>query len=238
MAYTLLQIGYDVLLWNMRGCGRQPNRLSTWYHSGKSDDLARVVLHAQTLYQSAISLVGFSIGGNITLKYLGEQSRKGIGRAVAISVPCDLRSSANTLAKKENQIYMQHLLRPLRKRILEKQTRFPNLFNCRELGSISSFYEFDRRFTAPIHGFSSVDDYWDNCSSLRYLSRIATPTLLVNALDDPFLGPECFPFNEAKNNPHLVLETPKYGGHVGFIDSFRIHSTWIERRVSHFLSET
>jgi predicted alpha/beta-fold hydrolase len=236
MGRMLTSIGYDVLLWNMRGCGREPNRLPTWYHSGKTDDLARVVAHAQTLYRNDITLVGVSIGGNITLKYLGEQPRSGIAQAVAISVPCDLRTSADVLALPKNRIYMEHLLRPLRKRIREKASRFPELFDCSDLNKIKTFHEFDRRFTAPMHGFSSVDEYWDTSSSLRYLAGISTPTLLVSALDDPFLAPECFPFAEAKSNPQIILETPRHGGHVGFVDSYGMRTTWIERRVKHYLA--
>jgi predicted alpha/beta-fold hydrolase len=237
MGRMLQKRGYDVLLWNMRGCGREPNRLPSWYHSGKTDDLRRVVDHAKSLSYSSLTLIGISIGGNITLKYLGEQRSGDIAQAVAVSVPCDLRSSADTLALPKNKIYMNHLLTPLRKRIREKAARFPGLFDSEGLDKIRSFHEFDSRFTAPLHGFASVDHYWSSCSCLQYLPHITTPTLLISALDDPFLAPECFPFREATSNPQLLLETPKHGGHVGFIDSFRIQPTWIEKRVSRFLSE-
>jgi predicted alpha/beta-fold hydrolase len=237
---TLLASGYGVLTWNMRGCGRVRNRLPTWYHSGQSEDLRAVVSHALQKTSSTISLLGISVGGNITLKYLGEESGAVSGRlrsAIAVSVPMDLRASADTLATAKNAIYMQYLLRPLRARMLEKKSRFPGLFDLTGLSSIRTFHEFDRRFTAPMHGFASVDDYWDRSSSIHFAPSIRIPTLLISSLDDPFLSPSCFPHSIALKNPNLFLETPAHGGHVGFIESLDLEQTWLDRRAAAFFNE-
>lgn len=238
MVIALLNSGWDVLTWNMRGCGDTPNRLVTWYHSGKSDDLRSIVTIATTMSYQEIGLIGFSIGGNITLKYLGEVGSSApstISCAVAISVPIDLKGSALVLAKKRNAIYMQYLLRPLRRRMRQKKGMFPEHFDIQGLSTIRSFYEFDKRFTAPFHGFSSVEEYWDRCGAIRYLDAIKIPTLMLSALDDPFLSPSCFPHDIAHKHPHLFLETPPKGGHVGFIDSLSLGLSWAEARTAQFL---
>ena len=237
MSKALLASGWDVLSWNMRGCGDMPNRLVTWYHSGKTDDLKRIVEAACAMNYEEIALIGFSVGGNITLKYLGEEAHNvpgTISSAVVISVPMDLAGSADALAKPRNTIYMQYLLRPLRRRMRENALRFPTCFDISGLSRISTFHEFDRRFTAPFHGFSSVEEYWHSSSSLRYLGTISVPTLAISALDDPFLSQSCFPYDIAREHEHLHLETPKHGGHVGFWDSLNLETTWAERRAIGF----
>lgn len=238
MTAALIQRGWDVLTWNMRGCGGVPNRLVTWYHSGKSDDLKSMVSYALTLGYHEVSLIGFSIGGNITLKYLGEEGTAvppTISRAAVLSVPMDLRGSAEVLARRRNTVYMQYLLRPLRRRMRVKKELFPAHFDTTGLSLIRSFHEFDRRFTAPFHGFNSVEEYWERCSSRGFLRSITIPTLALSALDDPFLSPSCFPHDIAREHPHLLLETPSRGGHVGFIDSLSGSETWGEKRVVEFL---
>lgn len=239
MASALRIAGYDVLTWNMRGCGTERNRLPTWYHSGQSDDLRAVISRALKVHKGHVVLVGFSIGGNILLKYLGEEGASispRIRSAVAISVPIELATSADELAKPSKAIYMNYLLKPLRERILEKASRFPELFDVQGLNTVKNFHEFDARYTAPMHGFSSIYDYWEKASSLNYLPSIAIPTLLVSALDDPFLSPACFPRDIAQQSKNLFLETPKHGGHVGFITGFSLQSTWVERRTLEFVS--
>lgn len=238
MARALRGAGWDILTWNMRGCGGVPNRLPTWYHSGKSDDLKAVIQYSLDLNYREIALIGFSVGGNITLKYLGENGARVPGpicKAVAISVPMDLRGSAEQLALPQNRIYMEYLLRPLRARIKQKAAQYPELFSTIGLSSIKTFREFDERFTAPFHGFSSVDHYWDDSSSLHYLKGICIPTLAITALDDPFLSTTCVPLDIADHLPLFELETPKYGGHVGFLSSYSLATTWTEKRTVSFI---
>lgn len=238
MARMLHLHGWDVLMWNMRGCGSRPNRLVTWYHSGQSEDLAHIVEFALGRHTGSIDLVGFSVGGNITLKYLGECGdalSPRLRRAVSFSVPLDLRGCATTLARPRNLHYMQYLLRPLRERLREKAERFPGVFDLRGLSWIRTFHEFDRRFTAPFHGFASVDEYWDTASSLGRLSAIRIPTLIVSAKDDPFLSASSFPYELISTLEHVFLETPEYGGHVGFIPSLKLDETYLEGRAVDFL---
>ncbi len=254
---SLLSAGLTVLTWNMRGCGVRPNRLLSWYHSGQSQDLRAVIErviqrpwpalpadHSQPSDQTLpphnlqISLVGFSVGGNITLKFLGEAGENApseIRSAFALSVPVDLTSASDELARFRNRLYMRYLLAPLRARMREKAVRFPGIVDLTGLDKINTFHEFDRRFTAPLHGFDSIQHYWTSQSSRQFLTKIRVPTLLVNALDDPFLGSECFPREEAEENASLFLETPRHGGHVGFLQRLRSPERWSEARAISFL---
>jgi predicted alpha/beta-fold hydrolase len=240
LALSLTSAGHDVLAWNMRGCGRERNRLPTWYHSGQSSDLRMVVRHAREVRPTQrITLVGVSVGGNIVCKYLGEEGKNlaaAVQRAITISAPLDLRGSAETLARPSRAPYMRYLLRPLRSRIRDKAARFPSLFDVQGLDSIRNFYEFDRRFTAPMHGFASVEEYWNSCSGIRFLEHITIPTHIITASDDPFLSPECYPIKIARCSQLIFLETPRHGGHVGFIDSLNLSSTWLERRILEILA--
>lgn len=238
LAHALSDAGFGVLRWNMRGCGTQRNRLPTWYHSGQSEDLKHVVSQALGQHSGELVLVGISIGGNITLKYLGESATSlspRIRAAVGVSVPIDLKGSAAELAKPKNALYMQYLLRPLRARMREKALRFPGRFDISRISSIRTFHEFDTLFTAPSHGFSSVDDYWERSSSKQFLTSINIPTLLISARDDPFLSPGCFPHEIALRANNILLESPAHGGHVGFIDGLKLKRTWLDRRIIEFL---
>lgn len=239
LAQALASSGFITVAWNMRGCGAMPNALPSWYHSGKSDDLGAIVNHVRAQHPALeLFMIGVSIGGNILCKYLGEQGplcRGTIRGAVAISAPLDLRGSADVLALPSRRPYMEYLLRPLRARIREKARRFPELFTTQGLEAITTFHEFDARYTAPIHGFTSIDHYWETCSGHRYLAGIQVPLLILTAQDDPFLSASCFPHQLAAHSSIVHLETPKHGGHVGFIDSVRLHTTWLEKRTVGFL---
>lgn len=215
--------GFDALAMNFRGCSGEPNRKVRMYHSGWTEDLHEILLMAEHsgLYRT-IDLVGFSLGGNVILKYLGEDPERipGLVRsAVAISVPCDLVDSASALARPQCLLYTRYLLDQLRKKVIEKDRIFPGALDLRGLGQMRTFQEFDDRFTAPLHGFVDAHDYWIRSSSRQYLSAINRRVCILNALDDPFLGPGCFPHEEARTNSRLTLVTPRVGGHVGFVSS-------------------
>lgn len=230
----LKDAGWDSLAWNFRGCGGEINRLPRFYHSGDTADLAFLVERAASRYES-IALVGFSLGGNVTLKYLGEAApHPSVKAAVAISVPADLASSARVLdTRLLNRIYLGRFIKSLVKKVKSKAPLFPEAFDLAGIDTIRSFREFDDRFTARIHGFRDAEDYWTRSSSRQFLPAISLPTLLVNALDDPFLGAESFPFEEAAQNPHLVFECPRHGGHIGFMDDAGF---WCEKRIVEFLN--
>ena len=242
LAKTLYDSNIASLTWNMRGCGRRQNRLKTWYHSGSSSDLRAIVTYArQELPLKPIFIVGISIGGNITAKYLGEEAANAreqniIGAAI-VSTPLDLEGSAKTLALPSRRLYMQHLLRSLRRRIFDKHAQFGDEIPINQLRGVRTFYDFDRIYTAPLNGFASVQEYWKTCSGINFLSTIDTPTLILTALDDPFLSSSCIPNKNIHLPAQLFIETPSRGGHVGFIDSLCFTPTWLERRLLKFISE-
>jgi len=220
IAAVLIRHGWDVLAWTFRGCGPQPNRLLRMYHSGSTEDLDAIIqLALATHPANHIDLIGFSLGGNLTLKYLGEGRfpiSPRLHRAVAISVPCDLACSSRQLATASNKIYMARFLRKMRAKIQVKNQMFPGQLDLSGLEKIRRFQEFDDRFTAPLHGFRDAADYWARNSCRPFLPHIRLPTLILNAANDPFLGPDCYPWQEAEESDFLHLEVPKTGGHVGF----------------------
>jgi len=239
MAWAVQNAGWDVLVWNFRGCSGEPNRALRSYHSGATDELQIVLDHVFTTTEyEAVSLVGFSLGGNVTLKYIGDFGAAIDARicgGVGISVPCDLASSAKQLEHWQNRIYMARFMRSLRAKVREKAARFPGALDLEALDALRTFAEFDDRYTGPIHGFDGAEDYWAQSSCRRVLAKIAVPTLLISALDDPFLTAQCFPYEAAKANPYFELETPKHGGHLGFVEFGDKPSYWSERRVVAFL---
>lgn len=231
MAHNFLSQGWDVLAWNFRGCSGEPNRTAGFYHSGASNDLREVLVHVQNSGNwDYISLVGFSMGGNITLKYLGEEAASvstKIKSAAVFSVPVDLTTSAEYLARPRCRIYMTYFLRKLHRKIRQKQSQFPVEMDDTNFRKIRTFQQFDDRYTAPLHGFSDAKEYWKLSSSLPYLPKITIPTLLVNAQDDPFLSPECFP-GEAQCGAFVSFLCTKFGGHVGFWEQLN-RPFWSER---------
>jgi predicted alpha/beta-fold hydrolase len=235
MAAVLLSAGWDVLAWNFRGCGGVENRLPRSYHSGESGDLRCLVEHAAPAY-SQVALIGFSLGGNITLKYLGEQPpHPHVIAAAAVSAPVDLASSAHVLdARTDNRIYLRRFLNTLIVKMEAKAKLFPESFDVRNIRHIRTIKEFDDRYTAPLHGFKDADDYWEKASSLPHLGKLTVPSLLLNALNDPLLTTASFPEEIARDSSHLHLEMPEYGGHVGFLDH-RLRG-WHEQRVVSFIS--
>lgn len=239
MARALISEGWDIIAWNFRGCGGSPNRLPRFYHSGASEDLASVINYALIFPQySNISLIGFSMGGNITLKYLGETSNSLSSRiksAVAISVPCDLLGAALSLGEPKNIVYMKRFLYFLKRKIKEKSQRFPSLYSLNGYSKIKDFITFDNRYTAPIHGFKSAEEYYQRSSSINYISSIKIPTLILNALDDPFLGTKSSLIEICNKSQNVSLETPCHGGHVGFI-SFKGDRYWSESRTLQVLN--
>jgi len=232
--------GWDVVAVNMRGCSGEPNLLARSYHNGSSDDVALVVDHLATLHYESIRLAGFSLGGNVILKYLGEghwNYPRILTAAVAISTPCHLASCAEKLAQKENAFYMQRFMRMLHHKIKAKKQHFPTQLDDKNFDHIKNFKQFDDRYTAPLNGFTSAEDYWTKASSLEYIPAITLPTLLISAADDPFLSPQCFPTAIAENHKSVTLEITRYGGHCGFIACNREGYFWHEKRAVEFLRD-
>ncbi|MCP5485963.1 MAG: alpha/beta fold hydrolase [Spirochaetales bacterium] len=240
MTRALFRAGWDILAWNYRGCGGEPNLQLGFYHSGAIEDLETVLRHSILVRPGAPhALVGFSLGGNLVLRYLGASTGvpTQLRAAVAISAPCDLRACSEALARPENRIYMWRFLRDLRRKVREKDRRFPGALDMNGLKRMRTFREFDDRFTAPLHGFDDAEDYWARASARPVLGSVRVPTYLLNARNDPFLAGGCFPLREAQQNRNLFVETPEHGGHVGFLENRPDRLFYSERRTIHFLEE-
>lgn len=239
MVKALSRNGWDAVVWNARGCSGEPNRVLRFTHSGAIEDLQTVISHLNTTRAyDEMALIGFSLGGNVTLKYLGEcgsELNPRIKKAVAFSVPCDLQSGSLQLAGLTNQIYMRRFLSSLRQKIRAKMKMMPGKIDDRHYGQLRTFKDFDDRYTAPIHGFADAEDYWRLSSCRPVLKNISIPTLLINARNDPFLAEPCYPIAEAEANPNLLLEMPTSGGHVGFITFHPQGEYWSESRAISFL---
>lgn len=239
MARHLKDHGWDVICLNFRSCSDEPNRLPRFYHSGVTDDLHTVIMHAlsKKSYRH-IGLIGFSMGGNQTLKYLGEAPDlipEQVMGAVVFSVPCRLSDAVQVMSGWQNRGYMHYFMKGLREKIRIKAQKYPDLIDIAGLEDIKTFTRFDDKYTAPLHGFSDAEDYYQRCSSTQFMPMIRVPTLIVQALDDPFLPASCYPVDEAENNPYLSLEIPEFGGHVGFMSGWRESSYWSEKRAAIFL---
>jgi len=217
MTKAFLNSGYDVLTWNYRGCGPELNKQMIFYHSGATYDLDRIVNYASTGYEH-VSLIGFSLGGNLTLKYMGEKRSRPekIKSAVAISVPLHLASASKKISARENFLYSKRFLKSLKKKVKEKARYYPNEIPAAMLKNINTLSDFDDIFTGPFHGFSDAAEYYEVNSALYFLEGIKAPTLILNAKNDPFLSEECFPYSLAESLQNVTLQTPTYGGHVGF----------------------
>lgn len=242
MTAKLAAEGWDVLAWNYRNCGMEPNRLPRSYHSGESGDLRSVVDHAVLSCGSGhVALVGFSLGGNVVLKYAGERKPNPAVRAVvALSAPVDLSSCARALDhRRGNRLYQRRFLKTLIAKTRAKALRFPDKIDAGRLHGVRSIRDFDEHFTAPLHGFAGAEDYWTRCSALQFIPEVTVPSLLVNAWNDPLLGTPSYPVELARSLPQFHLETPAWGGHLGFqgcpypADG----QPWLESRVSAFLEE-
>lgn len=229
--------GWDGIAFNFRGCSGEPNRSAATYHSGKTEDLHAVIEYLiKTRGYKAITLAGFSLGANLTLKYAGERGKDippQIKSAIGISAPCDLVSSSVELHKKKNLLYSKRFLVSLIDKMKEKEELFPAGIS-RNYSSIRTLKDFDNAFTAPLNGFRDAMDYWERCSSRKYIAGTAIPTLILNAKDDPILGPGCFPYEEAGANENLFLEVPDKGGHMGFITFSKNGEFWHETRTAEF----
>jgi len=229
--------GMDAICVNFRGCSGEDNLKYRTYHSGSTEDLEEIIEHvlASNKYNE-IYLYGVSLGANLILKYLGEREvvHNEIKSAIAISVPADLNGSCKELLKLKNKAFSIRFLNHLKRKLISKMNHYPNDLSIEDYNLIRSLRDFDEIYTSKAHGFKDAADYYAKCSCRQFLPNIKIPTLIINSLNDSFLSPECYPIKEAKNNPNLYLEMPKYGGHVGFIGKKNIY--YNEQRALEFVS--
>lgn len=232
----------DMLIF--RSCSSDMNLTRRFYHSGETGDLAMVIdrLRTENPGQS-IGLVGVSLGGNVLLKYLGENGTRiapEIKAAVAVSVPYDLERASRHIDKGFTRVYQRHFIRSLKRKASAKLASFPDLIELHRLDGLRTMYDFDDALTGPVHGFKDAKHYYSSSSSLRYIPRISIPTLLLSSIDDPFLPPAVLEDVReiAKTNTSLHVEFTARGGHVGFVggrNPFR-PSYYAEQRACDFLA--
>ncbi|AKD57848.1 YheT family hydrolase [Spirosoma radiotolerans] len=228
---------YDVLAWNCRSCSGEMNQAFRLYNHGEIGDLNEVITHAlrRKRYDEVV-LVGYSMGGNITLKYLGVHGRQlpaVIKGGVAISAPTDLGASAVLLDRPSNRFYRNRFRRKLVLKISQKAALFPGRLDMTRLKDVKQWRDFDEFFSAPVNNYRDANDFYTQASAVNFMPGISVPTLLLNAQNDPLLSPECSPAWLAETHPYIFLETPSTGGHVGF-QVVRDAYTYAERRALAF----
>ncbi|MEN9684470.1 MAG: hypothetical protein RLZZ28_256 [Bacteroidota bacterium] len=237
MAKIFTEKGYDSLGWNCRSCSGELNRLPRFYHHGDADDLKKVIEYAiEKKGYEEIILVGFSMGGSLSLRAVGENPDwvpAAIKKVIAFSVPCDLLTSVKILSTSTNKIYSSRFLKKLGVKIKAKEKIFPGLISFAGYKKITHFIDFDNRYTAPLHGFKDAYDFYTKASVKPFLKNIRLPSLIVQAKNDSFLSAECFCYEEARNNPFLFLEITESGGHCGFMEKGSDY-TWAEKRAVDF----
>lgn len=240
MVHALNREGWRCVFMHFRGCSGEPNRLPRNYHSGDTEDLNALV-HA--LYRREphlrMAAVGYSLGGNVLLKWLGETGKENpLHAAIAISVPFELQKTINRIRQGFSRLYEWHLLKCLCSRLSRKYQSVPAPIALPDWDSIQTLYEFDDKITAPLHGFKNADEYYFQCSSRQFLKNIEIPTLLVHAKDDPFMTEDIIP-HQHELSQKVQLEVTDGGGHAGFVSGKFpwCAEYWLEKRTSQFLRQ-
>lgn len=221
---------------NYRGCSGENNKSFGTYHSGKTDDLQAVIQHILNKNQyKKLVLNGFSLGGNLALKYCGEHNNlpEEIKAVIAVSTPVDLEACMKMLRKKRNFIYSKNFLIELKQKLKLKVKDYPERVTKADIQAIKTLKAFDDFYTSKAHGFADAIDYYTKNSAKQFLKNIKIPTLIINAKNDSFLSESCYPIKEAEENPNITLEIPNWGGHLGFVDSENIY--YNEKRAIEFV---
>lgn len=241
----LKQRGIAAVGLNFRGCGGEPNRLARMYHSGETLDLTWLLEHLRDRFPGcSLGAVGFSLGGNVLLKHLAEHSPASsagvtpLAAAVAISVPFDLAAGATWIERGFSRVYRRYLIRKLRRKVREKAELLDPLVDVAALLDARTFWEFDDRGTAPLHGFRDAADYYERSSSGPRVNEIRVPTLIIHSRDDPFLPASVIPESAIAENPSIEARIYDRGGHVGFVAGAPWAPVfWAERTAADFLAE-
>jgi hypothetical protein len=228
---------------HFRGCSGEPNRLARAYHSGDAAEIDWILRRfASTVAARAIFPVGVSLGGNALLKWLGEHAanaQRVVRAACGVSVPQDLAAAGDALDRGFNRaVYTRNFLRSLIRKSLAKHRQFPHRFDVARARRASTLRAFDDAVTAPLHGFIDAQDYWTRASCKPWLGRICVPTLVINALDDPFLPSHALA-RKAQVSAHVCLEYPQHGGHAGFVSGrFPGSIDWLPSRILRYFRQS
>ncbi len=244
-ADKLVAAGWNAVRMNIRNCGDTEHLSPTLYHSGMTGDLAEVLRYLVEIEKlPALAIVGFSLGGNVTLKMtgeLGDRAPSELLGVATVSPAIDLSAAAARLESRENWLYTRRFVRSLKRRMRTKDRHFPGQFDVSKLEGMRTVREYDDRFIAPLYGFRDSEDYYERASSRHVLPSIAVPALLLHAADDPFIPLTDRVRQAAEGNPLVrIVETP-HGGHVGWVaanrgrDSVAEDRHWVENRVVDFL---
>ncbi len=212
------QRGWRAAVLHFRDCGDYRNRLPRRYHAGETNDIRFFLERLRTEgHQGPMMAAGYSLGGNVLLKYLGESGiSTPLHAAAAVSVPLNLHLSADALSQGFSKVYQRYLLKRMKKAVSRKFDQYTAAFDWQRAMGAKTFAEFDDAVTAPLHGFTGKDEYYDRCSSAGFLKEIQRPTLIINSLDDPFNTPDAIP-PENQLSDSVTLEISEHGGHVGFV---------------------
>ena len=242
MLAALVARGWRGMVLHFRGCSGESNRLARSYNAGDTQDLSYVVAMLKARESdTALAAIGYSLGGNMLLKWLGETgTQTPLQAAAAVSVPFLLETAARRMGQGLSRLYQAHMLYSMRASYRAKLARLQQQlpFTLKELAALKDFYAFDDTITAPLHGYAGVDDYYRRASCRSYLKHIKVPTLIVHAVDDPFMLPETIP-HTSELSPGITLELSLHGGHVGFISGPPWRPVyWLEQRIPAFLAET
>lgn len=226
--------GWRGALLHFRGCSGEPNRLATGYHSGFTADFDFLAERIRALEPNTpLAAIGFSLGGNVLLKWLGERGGSApLTTAIAVSAPFDPAAAADTVERGLSRIYNWYLLRSMRRSTACKFQRIQAPFRLPKLTRLKTFRQFDDAITAPLHGFRDAADYYHRSGSRRFLRDIEVPTLLLQSRDDPVVGAEAIPAAD-ELSPAVTLELSARGGHVGFVSGrwpWRARY-WLEERI-------
>lgn len=237
LSHSLAGLEIPSVVMHMRGCSGEPNRLARFYHAGDTRDLELVLEHCRRQRPGGrLYAVGFSLGGNILLKWLGQSADTLLDAAAAVSVPFRLDHGARRLERGLSRVYQAHLLRSMKRSVARKRRRMPHPVDPRALANCHTFEQIDTTLTAPLHGFRDARDYYARSSCRQFLGSIRTPTLVIHALDDPFLTPDAVPATD-ELAPGVTLELSRRGGHCGFVAGptpFRPRY-WLDERLPAFI---
>ncbi len=233
--------GWNILAWNCRSCSGEMNRTPKLYSHGQSEDLARVVDHAVATGRfDRITLIGYSMGGNLTLKYLGTVGTNRpaqVTHGVAFSAPCFIEHSADSLERRDNWIYKRKFFKSLSAKVTAKELQFPGRLDLTKLSRVRVWRDFDRWFSAPLSGYADLDAYYAYLSSGNFVADTTAPVLIVNALNDPIVPLACTPVELGRTHPLITVETPEFGGHVGFALGRGRRCTGMDIRADRFFAE-
>jgi predicted alpha/beta-fold hydrolase len=237
----LAQLGVRSVGMNYRSCSGEMNRVARFYHSGATDDVALVLSTLTEWFPSnKRGLIGFSLGANLTLKFLGERGQVGpkwVDTAVAVSPPFDMKKSADLLERGLSRFYTRYFLRSLHQKVLAKADLLEPMVDLEKVLAARTFRDFDNEGTAPLGGFQDADDYYQKCSTAQFLPHIQVPTLLLRALDDPLFAPDDVPYQTIAANRNLIAGIVPKGGHLGFVEGGPGHfNCWAEQEAARFLA--